>query len=107
MDEIDEFGFSSEDEAAFTSVCEYIEAHTKRKHATEEGSNDDELPAKKQFSDTFSRRSTLAVKVLNEKFGLKAFRLEQEAVIARLLAGGSAAVVFPTGGGKSLCYQVN
>ena len=106
MDEIDEFGFSSEDEAAFAIVCENVEVHNKRKHATEEDS-DDELPAKKQFSDAFPRRSALAVKILNEKFGLKAFRLEQEAVIARLLAGGSAAVVFPTGGGKSLCYQVS
>jgi superfamily II DNA helicase RecQ len=47
------------------------------------------------------------VKVLNEQFGLSQFRLEQEAVIARILEGGSAVVVFPTGGGKSLCYQVN
>jgi superfamily II DNA helicase RecQ len=32
--------------------------------------------------------------------------LKQEQVIARILGGKSAAVVFPTGGGKSLCYQI-
>lgn len=48
----------------------------------------------------------LANKILTEKFGLNGFRLEQEAAINRLLDGGSAVVVFPTGGGKSLCYQV-
>ncbi|QDV22314.1 RecQ family ATP-dependent DNA helicase [Aureliella helgolandensis] len=44
--------------------------------------------------------------VLREQFGLKSFRDGQRQVIERLLAGKSAAAVFPTGGGKSLCYQL-
>lgn len=44
--------------------------------------------------------------LLAETFGYEAFREGQEAVIGHLLAGRSAAAVFPTGGGKSLCYQV-
>ncbi len=44
--------------------------------------------------------------VLKEKFGLENFRPGQLAVIERLLAGKSAAAIFPTGGGKSLCYQL-
>lgn len=44
--------------------------------------------------------------VLKKYFGYDAFREGQEAVISRLLAGQSAAAVFPTGGGKSLCYQL-
>ena len=44
--------------------------------------------------------------VLKEYFGYDSFRDGQEAVIARLLDGQSAAAVFPTGGGKSLCYQL-
>lgn len=44
--------------------------------------------------------------VLREQFGLPAFRDGQKAVIDRLLAGKSAAAIFPTGGGKSLCYQL-
>ncbi len=44
--------------------------------------------------------------VLREKFGFGAFRPGQEAVIGHLLAGRSALAVFPTGSGKSLCYQL-
>jgi superfamily II DNA helicase RecQ len=51
--------------------------------------------------------TVLANRILKERFGLKGFRLEQEAAITRVLDGGSAVVVFPTGGGKSLCYQVS
>ncbi len=39
-------------------------------------------------------------------FGFTDFKPGQEAVISHLLAGRSAAAVFPTGGGKSLCYQL-
>src|SRR5690348_17640463 len=44
--------------------------------------------------------------VLKDRFGLTAFRPGQQEVIGHLLAGRSAAAVFPTGGGKSLCYQL-
>jgi ATP-dependent DNA helicase RecQ len=44
--------------------------------------------------------------VLRDRFGLERFLPGQEAVIGHLLAGRSAAAVFPTGGGKSLCYQL-
>jgi len=43
---------------------------------------------------------------LKQHFGFETFRLGQEAVVAHLTAGHSAAAVFPTGGGKSLCYQL-
>ncbi|ABA89292.1 helicase, putative [Syntrophotalea carbinolica DSM 2380] len=43
---------------------------------------------------------------LQEKFGFSTFRPGQEAVIDSLLAGHSALAIFPTGGGKSLCYQL-
>lgn len=43
---------------------------------------------------------------LRESFGFDAFRPGQREVIEHLLAGRSAAAVFPTGGGKSLCYQL-
>lgn len=44
--------------------------------------------------------------ILQKIWGFPKFRLKQEAAIARLIEGGSAAVVFPTGGGKSLVYQI-
>ena len=46
------------------------------------------------------------LQTLHERFGFDRFRDGQEAVILALLAGRSALAVFPTGGGKSLCYQL-
>ncbi|MCU0935684.1 MAG: DEAD/DEAH box helicase, partial [Gammaproteobacteria bacterium] len=44
--------------------------------------------------------------ILREVFGFAAFRGEQEAIVGHVAAGGDALVLMPTGGGKSLCYQV-
>ncbi|MFT3954055.1 MAG: DNA helicase RecQ [Piscinibacter sp.] len=44
--------------------------------------------------------------VLNEVFGYPAFRGQQQAIIEHVSSGGDALVLMPTGGGKSLCYQV-
>jgi superfamily II DNA helicase RecQ len=52
------------------------------------------------------RAVALANDILKDVWGYSSFRLEQEAAITRLVCGGSALVVFPTGGGKSLVYQV-
>ncbi len=43
---------------------------------------------------------------LQRHFGFTTFNSGQKEVVERLLAGRSAAAVFPTGGGKSLCYQL-
>ena len=44
--------------------------------------------------------------VLETVFGYKAFRLHQAPIIETLIAGGDALALMPTGGGKSLCYQI-
>ncbi|MBY3433146.1 RecQ family ATP-dependent DNA helicase [Rhizobium laguerreae] len=44
--------------------------------------------------------------VLNEVFGYPAFRGDQGAVVSAVSSGQSAFAIMPTGGGKSLCYQV-
>jgi len=44
--------------------------------------------------------------VLREVFGFTSFRGSQRAVIEQVVTGGDAVVLMPTGGGKSLCYQV-
>ena len=47
-----------------------------------------------------------AQQVLHEVFGYSAFRGLQAAVVDHVASGGDALVLMPTGGGKSLCYQV-
>jgi ATP-dependent DNA helicase RecQ len=44
--------------------------------------------------------------VLHEVFGYAAFRGAQRQIVEHVVAGGDALVLMPTGGGKSLCYQV-
>src|SRR5687768_3706554 len=47
-----------------------------------------------------------ARQILQSAFGFDAFREGQQPVIDRLLAGKSVLAIFPTGAGKSLCYQL-
>jgi ATP-dependent DNA helicase RecQ len=46
------------------------------------------------------------VQVLQEVFGYGAFRGPQQEIVEHVVGGGSALVLMPTGGGKSLCYQI-
>lgn len=91
-DDDDDFGLSSSDEAELLVLADSLEHDRKRKL------EDESLPP--------AKRIATAVKALTQSFGMKEFRLKQEQVISRILSGQSAAVVFPTGGGKSLCYQI-
>ncbi len=43
---------------------------------------------------------------LHKYFGFDSFKGDQEAIIANLLAGNDTFVIMPTGGGKSMCYQL-
>src|SRR3954452_15651903 len=54
----------------------------------------------------FSDNTASALSVLNSVFGLPAFRGAQEEIVRHVTQGGNCLVLMPTGGGKSLCYQV-
>jgi ATP-dependent DNA helicase RecQ len=54
----------------------------------------------------FPRQAPTPGDVLRTVFGYTAFRHAQGEVVAHVVAGGDALVLMPTGGGKSLCYQI-
>lgn len=101
----DDFGLSSSDEAEMLKLEVPAQRLLKRK-SEEVLVKDSKRPRNENHMNAPSSPLTIARKVLKERFGMQAFRLKQEEAIVRLLQGESAVVVFPTGGGKSLCYQV-
>ncbi|MSQ58158.1 MAG: DNA helicase RecQ [Betaproteobacteria bacterium] len=53
-----------------------------------------------------SQPQSSALKLLRETFGFPEFRGAQAEIVDHVVAGGDALVLMPTGGGKSLCYQL-
>lgn len=105
----DEFGWSPQDDQHLAAAT--LDASGVKRKLNKDDS--DRVPSPKRSRSDLKVHSVqspnieLANKVLKERFGLDSFRLEQEKAITTILDGGSALVVFPTGGGKSLCYQVS
>ncbi|KAI1016459.1 hypothetical protein LB503_010354 [Fusarium chuoi] len=105
-----------EDDLIFDELEEAGLMNPTKKHSRDkENDVQGQAPAKKARHGSLSssngrlgetQRIQLARKLLADKFGYKEFRHEQEAAIARLLDGENALAVFPTGAGKSLCYQI-
>ena len=72
-------------------------------------SPENNTPAHGRLSAAVKTERTSAMELLAElrtRFGHESFREGQEAVVRALLIGESALALFPTGAGKSLCYQL-
>jgi superfamily II DNA helicase RecQ len=103
----DEFDLSSSDEAELLELTTIAESSSQPRGTKRKGSPVlDERPAKIQSFEINQKLAPLTLKILKTNFGLTSFRLKQAQAVDRLLGGDSAVVVFPTGGGKSLCYQL-
>ncbi|KAH8674468.1 ATP-dependent DNA helicase-like protein recQ [Tricladium varicosporioides] len=96
----EDYGLSSGDDDDITALANNFDSNTRKRKAIDQNHQ----PAKRLITN--SQALNLATKALKEIFGMSAFRLKQEQVVERLLEGKSATVVFPTGGGKSLCFQI-
>ena len=57
-------------------------------------------------SNSNANTETMAKDILQRRFGFADFRSTQRQIIDRTLAGGNSLVIMPTGGGKSLCFQI-
>ena len=64
------------------------------------------VPAMASVPNTTPGTAPDRLAVLNAVFGLPGFRGEQEAIVRHITDGGNCLVLMPTGGGKSLCYQL-
>ena len=97
-DDSDEFG-DVDDSDLITA-----ESETRKRLAVSSASR--ETPAAKRLKLTEDASYSIPREILSRCWGFPDFRLKQAAAISRLVSGKGAAVIFPTGGGKSLVYQV-
>ena len=70
------------------------------------GAQATEQATEQASAQTHTQNQSQPIDVLHNVFGHAQFRLQQAQAIEHVLAGGDALVLMPTGGGKSLCYQV-
>jgi ATP-dependent DNA helicase RecQ len=81
---------------------------TKKSSAKPVKASKESIPAKKNGSEKGNNTPTASFlqAALQEEFGFSKFKGNQEAIIQNLLNGKDTFVIKPTGGGKSLCYQL-
>lgn len=103
VDKDDEFGLDSSDDSDVVALVDAVQ--TSKTVQSGKRKVDFDEPPSKRLAVTH-KQYTSATSALQQNFGMNSFRLKQEQVISSLLSGKSCCVVFPTGGGKSLCYQV-
>ncbi|KAI1758463.1 ATP-dependent DNA helicase recQ [Xylaria castorea] len=79
---------------------------SKRVNPAQDDSDHQHSSKRARHASTHGQYDSIALSILKQNFGYDNFRHEQAAAIRAILQGESALVVFPTGAGKSLCYQI-
>ncbi|RDA88517.1 hypothetical protein CP532_6648 [Ophiocordyceps camponoti-leonardi (nom. inval.)] len=98
-----DFEFGGGDEL-FDGGDELLAAIDAQKRKQPDDDEDPDTPSKRQKANEL--HGAVARRILTEKFGHASFNHKQESAIASVLAGKNTLVIFPTGAGKSLCYQI-
>ncbi|RCI16538.1 hypothetical protein L249_1907 [Ophiocordyceps polyrhachis-furcata BCC 54312] len=98
-----DFEFGADDEL-FDGGEELLAAIDAQKRKQFYEDEDPDIPRKRH--KVYESHAAVALSILTEKFGHASFNHQQEAAIASVLAGKNTLVIFPTGAGKSLCYQI-
>ena len=100
VDDDDEFGENLDE-------TDFLTAENSAQKRVADEMNDHDTPASKRTKlDGDDQSMDLSNAILKRIWGFPGFRLKQAAAVSHLLSGRNALVVFPTGGGKSLVYQV-
>jgi ATP-dependent DNA helicase RecQ len=64
------------------------------------------MPERPTATDPLFDRDREPLAILKRVYGYSGFRGKQADVVDQVVSGGDAVVLFPTGAGKSLCYQI-
>ncbi len=96
----------SSDKPATSAIPKVTAAATTKKAGTATTKKTTAAKAKNAPAATRSAKAGNLTTALQEHFGFNQFKGQQEAIIQSLLAGRDTFVIMPTGGGKSLCYQL-
>lgn len=100
----DDFGDLDDEELLLAESSDHVVSDSTKRTTPADFEHYSDSKKPKVYGDPSA--ITLAEGILQKIWGFPKFRLKQKAAIARLIEGGSAAVIFPTGGGKSLVYQI-
>ncbi|PWW78933.1 ATP-dependent DNA helicase [Tuber magnatum] len=113
MEEVEEvYTFDSVDEAQFSQFSEDEGAEPTELATSDKGTGRKSPDSSNRKgidpndATVYPTTSELAHRIMRKTWGFDKFLPKQEEAISRLIHGGSAVVVFPTGGGKSLIFQI-
>jgi ATP-dependent DNA helicase RecQ len=96
-------GYCGKKNQSSYNFCTKCGESLKRKESKEDVN---QIVSEKQPNEKIQELNKSSIEILNNVFGFSSFKGLQKTIIDHVNAGGDAIVLMPTGGGKSLCYQI-